>query len=157
MAQDGPVLPVHRHAWEVAHMLPGAGELVEQRGLAAVLVAHKGIGEGHVVGQGLLLRLVVGPAVLAQAGVGPVRGTVRPLVAAGAVLDGIYGDLLRLGQAEGQLIAVDLQLHGVAHGGQLDHRHLRPGHHSHIQKVLAQGTVAPHLPDHGAFSNAQFS
>ena len=135
-------------------MLPGTGELVEQRGLAAVLVAHKGIGEGHVVGQGVLLRLVVGPAVLAQAGVGPVRGTVRPLVAAGAVLDGIYGDLLRLGQAEGQLIAVDLQLHGVAHGGQLDHRHLRPGHHAHVQKVLAQGAVAPHLSDHGAFSNA---
>ena len=99
----------------------------------------------------------MGPAVLAQTGVSPVRSPVRPLVAAGAVLDGLHGDLLRLGQAKGQLIAVDLQLHGVAHGGQLDHRHLRPGHHSHIQKMLAQGTVAPPLPDHGAFSYAQFS
>ena len=33
---------VHRHAGEVAHVLVGAGELVEQRGLAAVLVARPG-------------------------------------------------------------------------------------------------------------------
>ena len=34
-------LAVHRHAGEVAHMLVGAGQLVEQGGLAAVLVAHQ--------------------------------------------------------------------------------------------------------------------
>ena len=36
---DGAGLLVHRHAGKVAHMLVGAGELVEQRGLAAVLIA----------------------------------------------------------------------------------------------------------------------
>ena len=43
---DGARLLIHRHAGEIAHVLVGAGELVEQRGLAAVLVA--GQCENHV-------------------------------------------------------------------------------------------------------------
>ena len=36
---NGAVFPVHGNAGEVAHMLIGAGELIEQRGFSAVLVA----------------------------------------------------------------------------------------------------------------------
>ena len=46
LAPDGAGLLIHRHAGEVAHVLVGAGELVEQCGLAAVLIA--GQREDHV-------------------------------------------------------------------------------------------------------------
>ena len=42
MAPDHPVLAVHGDPWEIADMLVSSGELVEQGGLAAVLVASKG-------------------------------------------------------------------------------------------------------------------
>ena len=41
MAADLAVLSVHRYTGEVAHVLVGAGELVEQGGLSAVLVSGK--------------------------------------------------------------------------------------------------------------------
>ena len=34
-------LLIHRHAGEIAHVLVGAGQGVEQRGLAAVLIARQ--------------------------------------------------------------------------------------------------------------------
>ena len=54
VALDGTALAVHRHAREIAHMLVGTGELVEQGGLTAVLVASQRKGEGPVLGQGIL-------------------------------------------------------------------------------------------------------
>ena len=45
LSPDGAGLLVHRHTGKVAHVLVGAGELVEQGGLAAVLVS--GQGEDH--------------------------------------------------------------------------------------------------------------
>ena len=50
-------------------MLVRTGELVEERGLAAVLIARQGKGEQRVIGQRLTIRLGVIDAALSQAGV----------------------------------------------------------------------------------------
>ena len=49
---DHAVLAVHRNAGKVAHMLVGAGQLVEQRGFAAVLIAGQGKGQRCTGGNG---------------------------------------------------------------------------------------------------------
>ena len=82
-----------------------------------------------------------------------IAGAVRANVTAAALSDGRNVDLLGLGQPQRQLVAVDLHLHGVPHGGQLDHRYLCARDDPHVQKVLAQGALAAYLPDHGAFSD----
>ena len=69
VAPDDAVLAVDGHAGEVAHMLAGAGELVEERGLAAVLVAGEREGEHRAGGKRMLIRLDVVLAALAQTGV----------------------------------------------------------------------------------------
>ena len=66
---------------------------------------------------------------------------------------GGHGDLCRVVQTQGQLIAVDAQLHGVAHGRQLYQRDLRPGDQTHIQKVLPQCACTAHSIHYGAFAD----
>ena len=66
---------------------------------------------------------------------------------------GGHGDLCRVVQTQGQLIAVDAQLHGVAHGCQLYQRDLRPGDQTHIQKMLPQCACTAHSIHNGAFSD----
>ena len=68
MPLDAAVLAVHRDAGEVAHVLVRPGQLVEQRGLAAVLVAHERERERRALGQGVLLGAVMELAALAEAG-----------------------------------------------------------------------------------------
>ena len=51
MTQYGTVFSVDGDPGEVTHMLVGAGKLVEERSLAAVLVAHQGKGYKGAVGQ----------------------------------------------------------------------------------------------------------
>ena len=53
MTANRAVLPVHGHAGEIADVLIGAGELVEEGRLAAVLIAGKGKGERRSFGQGM--------------------------------------------------------------------------------------------------------
>ena len=65
---------------------------------------------------------------------------------------GLDVDLIGLRQTQRQLVAMDLHLHGVSHGGQLYHRYLCAGDHAHIQKVLPQRTLAAHPANHGAFA-----
>ena len=150
---DDAGFPVHRNAGEVAHVLLGAGELVEQGGLTAVLVAHQRVGQDGAIRQGMLPRLAVVLAAFTQTGVIRVTGAVYADMAAAALPDGLDLDLIGLRQAQGQLVAVYLHLHRVAHRGQLHHRHLRAGDHAHIQKMLAQCALAAHLTDHGAFAD----
>ena len=54
VALNRTALAVHSHAWEIAYMLVGAGKLVEQGGLSAVLVARQCKGEGRAVRQRIL-------------------------------------------------------------------------------------------------------
>ena len=51
---DGAILAVDRHAGKVTDMLIGARQLVEQRGLTAVLVAGEGKMQGRALGHGRL-------------------------------------------------------------------------------------------------------
>lgn len=50
---DLAIFTINRYAREIAHMLIGASKAVEQRCLAAVLVAGKGKGERRSFGQGM--------------------------------------------------------------------------------------------------------
>ena len=59
-------LAVNGHAGEVAHVLVGSRQLVEQRGLAAVLVSGKGKAQHRAIGQRVLMRRVMKASALAQ-------------------------------------------------------------------------------------------
>ena len=64
--------------------------------------------------------------------------------------NGSDGDLIRVRQPEGQLLAVDLQLDGVPQGGEFYHGHFRAGDHAHVQKMLAERALSAHRRDDGA-------
>ena len=65
---DGTVLAVHGHAGEIAHMLVRARQPVEQRSLAAVLVAHERKAQHGIVRQGIAVALCMESAVLTESG-----------------------------------------------------------------------------------------
>ena len=72
MAANRAVLAVHRNTGEVADMLVGTGQLIEQRRFAAVLIAGKRKGQFFTGsrGFGVLINVVVlGFPELAHAGV----------------------------------------------------------------------------------------
>ena len=74
MPFDGAVFAVDGDTREVAHMLVGACQLVEECGLATVLLSGKGEGELGAFGQRRLMGLVVVDAFLSQAWVGVMVG-----------------------------------------------------------------------------------
>ncbi|CDD53729.1 putative uncharacterized protein [Ruminococcus sp. CAG:379] len=153
MADDLPILPIHRHAGKIAHMLIGAGQPVKQGGLAAVLVSHQGKGQHLFLRQGAFSCLGVILAPLSQARVGNIPQA--PLGYSGCRGSGdlLHEDLLRIRQPQGQLIPMYPQLQRISHGRKLDQCHLRIRDQTHIQKVLPQGAFSPNRPDHGGFSN----
>ena len=120
MVADGTVFAVDRHAGKVTDVLVGARQLVEQRGLAAVLVAGEGKVQRRALGHGRLCR----------------AGRIRPL-AEGRVLrcanSGVHART-RIGVvdahelnasgivlAQRQLVATQTNLERVAHRGVLHH------------------------------------
>ena len=149
---NGTALAVHRHARKVAHVLVRAGELVEQGGLAAVLVARQRKGQGLILRQGMLALLGVVLAALAKTRVLHHFSVHRGVHRRG-LFGGGHGDLCRVVQTQGQLISVDAQLHGVAHGSQLYQRDLRTGDQPHIQKMLPQRARTAHSLHNGAFAD----
>ena len=156
VALDGTALAVHRHAREIAHMLVGTGELVEQGGLTAVLVASQRKGEGPVLGQGILPLFNVVFSALAKAGVIHHFIICRSRRHCRGLFGGGDADLRGIVQPEGQLVAMDAQLHGVAHRSQLDQRDLHPRDQAHIQKMLAQCAAAADGIHNSTFSDLQF-
>ena len=150
IASDHAVFPVHGDAGEIAHMLVGAGELVEERGLAGILVAYQGKTQHRVLRQGIAGALGVEFALLAKARVEGFPGELQRGRRADRLFDPLRLDLFRVLQTQGQLITVDAQFHGVSHGGQLHHRELRPGDHAHIQKMLPQRALAAYGQHPGA-------
>ena len=136
MALDRAVLAVHRDAGEVADMLVGSGQLVEERRLAAVLVADQGKGEHRPVGEALAVpRKMIAP-VLTEARVLGGGNPVNPSVLVSALRDRLDPDGLRVSKPERQLIPVDLQFHRIPHRREFHHCDLRTGNHAHIQEVL---------------------
>ena len=136
MAAYGAVLAVHRDAGKVAHVLVGPGELVEQCGLSAVLVAYQRERQQAAFRQGVAAALGVELAFLAQTGV------IGKALFAGALLGGDVGgygrgvDFIRVGYPEGELVAPEPEFHGVAHGRQFYQRDIGAGDNAHVQKML---------------------
>ena len=117
---DGAIFAVDRHARKVTDMLVGARQLVEQRGLAAVLVAGEGkmqrcaLGHGRLRGAGRIRPLAecrmlrrADCGVGARTHIGVVNA--HELDASGIVL------------AQRQLVATQANLERVAHRGVLHH------------------------------------
>ena len=162
----GPaLLLLHRHARPVAHVLVGAGEGVEQRGLAAVGVAHQG--QLHLTG--VVAGVVRLPAVLGHL-VGVVGAHAaehllvrdmlhhaRPAAAVGGevprLLAGGHEDLRRVRPAQGQLVAPQVDLNGVAEGGDFPYQNLRAGGQAHVHKPpLDRPALVSHPEDDAALS-----
>ena len=164
MSANRPVGAVHGDAGEIAHVLVRTGELVEQGGLAAVLVAGEREGElpafQGAVPADPLMRCIL----LAQAGVLPfVRmparvdaafdgGLLPASLALGVVCLAVMvaafgqgGDRYPAGivEAQGEVVSVDSQLQRVAHGSQLDCSDLCLGDEPHIQEMLSQAAASP--------------
>ena len=146
------VLAINRHAGEVADVLVRAGQTVEERGLAAVLVA------GEREGEGLALRHRLGRAAgmhaLTQCRVS--RGARLGRDARGGVRIMHTNELDPRGgvTAKRELIAAQTDLHGVAHGGVLHHRNLGTGRKAHIEDMLAERRVIRrHRRDHRVLAN----
>ena len=117
---DGAIFAVDRHARKVTDMLVGARQLVEQRGLAAVLVAGEGEMQRRTLGHGRLgragrIRALAQCRVLRRADCGVSARTrigvvdTHELDASGIVL------------AQRQLVATQANLEWIAHRGVLHH------------------------------------
>ena len=120
MVTDSTVLAVDRHAGKVTDVLVGARQLVEQRGLTAVLVAGEGKMQRRALGHGRLcragrIRSLAERRVLRRADCG-VSARTRVCVVNTHELDA-SGIVL----AQRQLVATQTDLERVAHGGVLHH------------------------------------
>ena len=135
-------------------MLIGSRQLVEQCCFAAVLVADKRIGERRVVGQGIAAALWVELAALAQTGMVAVVFFLRGFLL--LFRQRFDFDFFRVGKPQRQLVAVERQLHRIAHRRQLDERDPRAGNHAHVQKMLPQPALAADGGDNGGLTDFQF-
>ena len=152
---DRTALAVHRHTREIADVLVGAGELVEEGRLAAVLVARQRKGKGRAVGQRVLALFGVVASAFAEARVLHRLFTFCRRLFHRRGFGQSDPDAGGIVQPEGQLVAVDAQLHRVAHRGKFDQRDLLAGDQPHIQKMLPQSAFAAHGPDHGGLADVQ--
>ena len=99
-------------------------------------------------------RLHVIFAALAEAGVRRIaNGSGRRLLR--GVIQQMNGDLRRVCQAQGKLIAMDFQLHGIAHGRKLHHADLGAGNEPHVEKMLAQRAFPAHRLNDGSLARLQ--
>ncbi len=155
LAADHAVLPVDGHAGEIADVLVGAGELVKERGLAAVLVADQRERERRPLRERVAAALGVELALLAQTGVGGLPAAAGAARRLGRSFNGLHADLLTVREPQRQLVAVHAQLHGVAHRRELHRRDLRAGDHAHIQKMLPQRAFPAHGEDPCALAGSQ--
>ena len=84
----------------------------------------------------------------------PSLAAAMPLSAAGRV-HRFHKDLIGVRQTQRQFIAVDPQLHGIAHGRQPHYRDFRPGDHPHIQKMLPKCALSAYRANYGALAYGQ--
>ena len=141
MSLDRAALAVDGHAGEVADVLIGAGQLIEQRRLAAVLVPRERKGQLRALFERGFGLLDVEASFLAETGVLALDLRQR-LLPNGRRVGRLDFDVRGVVKPQGQFIAVNAQLHRVAHRGELHQRDCRAGDHAHIQKVLPQRAFA---------------
>ena len=150
---DHAVLAVDRDAREVADVLVRAGQLVEQRRFAAVLVAGQRKRQRDAARQRRPPGLHVVPAALAEAGVGNRLSTAVPPALRRRLPHVFDFDFFRVGQPQRQLIPVDAHLKRVAHRGELYHCDVGPRNEAHVEKMLAQRALAADRLHRGGFSD----
>ena len=92
---------------------------------------------------------------LAPARMGDVRGALGAGVGVIVGVGVLHLNLLGVLQPQGELIAPDLDLDGVPHGGPLPQSDLRPGGQTHVQQMPAQTALASHHGDHGVLIQFQ--
>ena len=136
VSEDHAVLAVHGHAREIPHMLSRSGQNIKERRLAAVLVAYQRKGQSSALGQRVSASLGVIDAFLAKTRVGTLltEALIRAVLFFSFLLlwDRLHVDLCGFAKTQGQRIAVDTDLHRIAQRRVFEHRHFRPGNHSHI-------------------------
>ncbi len=70
-----------------------------------------------------------------------------------AVAHFLYLNLLRIVQAQRQLVAVDPKLNRIPHGRIFHHRHIRSRNQPHIQEMLPQRALSSYKADCGRLSD----
>ena len=95
-------------------------------------------------------------AALTQAGMVGLTGISGSLVLAAALRNGTDPNLLCIRQTKGQLIAMNLDFHRIAHRRQLHNGNLCAGDNAHIQKMLAKRTLAANGQNLCALTDSYF-
>ena len=140
---DDAVLAVHCDTREVADVLIGAGELVEKGGLATVLVADEGKSQRLLFRQRRFRLLIVVDATFAETRMLSQRRARRCFVGVQQRrIDRFYLNVLGVGQAQRQFVAMHSELHRVAKRRQLHQLHIGTRDEPHIQKMLTQLVLA---------------
>ena len=152
MAPDDTVLAVYGNAREIAYMLIGSGQLVEQGRLAAVLVADQSEGQYCVCRQRISCSLGMEPSAFAKTGMFCFTRLFRRLLLNGGFLHRYDRDLCRVSHTQGQIIAMDQKLHGIAQRRQFNDRDLCPRDHAHVQEMLAERPFSADFRDPGRMS-----
>ncbi len=142
------------------YVLVGAGEGVEQGGLAAVGVAR----QGHLHGAGVVGAVVIGLLVVLQLVDVVLQLAALPLQVGGLLSGGLGTDPpgrphLNLGRVvlpQGQLIPPQGHLQGVPQGGDLGHLHIGARGQAHVhQPPLHRARLVAHGQNHAALSGGQ--
>ena len=158
MATDHSVLAVDGDPGEVPHMLVRPRELVEQGGLAAVLVAGQGEGEHRPLGERVLVFPGMEAAFLSEAGMIVLIFYRSPGVGVHARrgVQFFYLDFSRVSKTQSQGITVDEQLHRIAERSELGQCQGLSGNDSHVKEMLPQLALSSDFHDYGRLAFSQF-
>ena len=150
MTADDTALAVNGDTGKVADMLVRSRKLVEQRGLAAVLVSRKGEDDRHVLRyERLLRRLMLSPF-------SDMRMVGKPMPFIHGI--GLRSSALLNSDARGiflpyrQLISTDEYLDGITHRSNLYQRDYRPWGYSHVKEMPSQGLITTNGENPAGFS-----
>ena len=168
MAFDLAVLPVNGDAREVADVLIGSRQLIEQGRLTAVLIAHQCEGERRAVRQRIAGALRMEPSAFTKARVFIRKGSSalftcdlscsRPAVRIQEVFllgrQLLHANLRRVIKTERQLIPLYLKFDGIAHRGVFHYGDFRARNHTHVEEVLPEGAFSADLCDDRGFTDA---
>ena len=138
MSADHAVFPINGDAREIADMLIRAGQLVEQSGFAAVLVADKSEGQGRAFRERIAAAFGVKTAFLAQTGVFEARARLLGRIFRRIIRDRIDLNIPGIINTQRQLVAMDPNFHRIAHGSQLHKGYMGSGDQAHVEKVLPE-------------------
>ncbi len=142
-------------------MLVHACQLVKERGLSAILVTHKGESQYLVLIHRLLFTAIMFAPHFAIARMHiltlqEIFISIGRRFSTSDLAARLHIDFRGIVQTQSQLVSLHQKLHRVAHRSILDHGHLSAGNHSHVQKMLSQGSFTTHLQNCCRLSYAEF-